>query len=213
MQILTKNGGLAATNCYLVADEGTKQAVLFDAPDHTVGPVVEEAKRRGWEVVGLWLTHGHFDHIADHAMVTEAFPGARVLMHRLDAPKLRNPRSSMFPLPFVIPPREPDGFVEDGEELSIGSIKVRVIHTPGHAPGHVMYHLVDEGVLIGGDLIICGAVGRTDLPDSDEGELAESIRRVMRLPAETQLLPGHCGVSTLGEELETNSYVRAVMGR
>ena len=134
-------------------------------------------------------------------------------MHRLDAPKLRNPRSSMFPLPFVIPPREPDGFVEDGEELSIGSIRVRVIHTPGHAPGHVMYHLVDEGVLIGGDLIICGAVGRTDLPDSDEGELAESIRRVMRLPAETQLLPGHCGVSTLGEELETNSYVRAVMGR
>jgi len=213
MQILTNNGGLAATNCYLVADEYSKQAVLFDAPDHTVGPVVEEAKRRGWEVVGLWLTHGHFDHIADHAMVTEAFPGARVLMHRLDAPKLRNPRSSMFPLPFVIPPREPDGLVEDGEELSIGSIKVRVIHTPGHAPGHVMYHLVDEGVLIGGDLIICGAVGRTDLPDSDEGELAESIRRVMRLPAETQLLPGHCGVSTLGEELETNSYVRAVMGR
>jgi len=213
MQILTNNGGLAATNCYLVADENSKRAVLFDAPDHTVGPVVEEAKRRGWEVVGLWLTHGHFDHIADHAMVTEAFPGARVLMHRLDAPKLRNPRSSMFPLPFVIPPREPDGFVEDGEELSIGSIKVRVIHTPGHAPGHVMYHLVDEGVLIGGDLIICGAVGRTDLPDSDEGELAESIRRVMRLPAETQLLPGHCGVSTLGEELETNSYVRAVMGR
>ena len=213
MQILTNNGGLAATNCYLVADENSKRAVLFDAPDHTVGPVVEEAKRRGWEVVGLWLTHGHFDHIADHAMVTEAFPGARVLMHRLDAPKLRNPRSSMFPLPFVIPPREPDGLVEDGEELSIGSIKVRVIHTPGHAPGHVMYHLVDEGVLIGGDLIICGAVGRTDLPDSDEGELAESIRRVMRLPAETQLLPGHCGVSTLGEELETNTYVRAVMGR
>jgi glyoxylase-like metal-dependent hydrolase (beta-lactamase superfamily II) len=213
MQILTNNGGLAATNCYLVADEGTKQAVLFDAPDHTVGPVVEEAKRRGYDVVGLWLTHGHFDHIADHAVVTGAFPGARVLMHRLDAPKLRDPRSSMFQLPFVIPPREAGGFVEDGEELAIGSIRVRVIHTPGHAPGHVMYYLPDEGVLIGGDLIICGAVGRTDLPDSDEGALAESIRKVMRLPAATQLLPGHCGVSTLGEELETNSYVRAVMGR
>jgi hydroxyacylglutathione hydrolase len=212
MQIITHNGGIAGTNCYLLADEASKHAVLFDAPDHTVGPVLEEAKRRGYDLVGLWLTHGHFDHIADHAVVTEAFPKARVLIHRLDAPKLRNPRSSMFQLPFVIPPREPDDFVEEGQALSIGGLKVEVIHTPGHAPGHVMYYLPAEGVLVGGDLIICGAVGRTDLPDSDERELVESIRKVMRLPGQTQLLPGHCSPSTLAEERETNPYVRAVMG-
>jgi glyoxylase-like metal-dependent hydrolase (beta-lactamase superfamily II) len=211
MQILTNNGGLASTNCYLIADDVTKQAVLFDAPDHTVAPLLEEAKRRGYDVVGLWLTHGHFDHVADHKAVTDAFPNAKVLMHRLDVPKLRNPRSSMFPLPFVIPPREPDRLVEDGEKLSLGSLAVEVIHTPGHAPGHVMYYFPNEGVLVGGDLIICGAVGRTDLPDSDEGQLVESIRKVMRLPAETRLLPGHCSPSTLGEERETNPYVRAVL--
>jgi glyoxylase-like metal-dependent hydrolase (beta-lactamase superfamily II) len=118
----------------------------------------------------------------------------------------------MFPLPFVIPPREPDEMVEDGQRLAIGSLPVEVIHTPGHAPGHVMYYFPDDGVLVGGDLIICGAVGRTDLPDSDERQLADSIRKVMRLPPQTQLLPGHCSASTLADERESNPYVRAVLG-
>jgi len=213
MQILMNNGGLAATNAYLIADETTHQAVLFDAPDHTVAPLLEEAKQRGYEIVGLWLTHGHFDHIADHAEVTRAFPNAKILMHRLDVPKLRNPKSSMFPLPFVIPPREPDELVEDGQKLKLGALDVEVIHTPGHAPGHVMYYFPNHGVLVGGDLIICGAVGRTDLPDSDEAQLMASIAKVMKLPPETQLLPGHCSASTLGDERQTNPYVRAVIGQ
>ena len=212
MKIAANSGGIATTNSYLIADEVTKQAVIFDAPDHTVAPLLEEAKRRGYDLIGLWLTHGHFDHIADHAEVTGAFPNARVLIHPLDVPKLRKPGSSMFPLPFVVPPREPDGLVEDGQRLTIGSLNVDVIHTPGHAPGHVMYHFPDQRVLVGGDLIICGAVGRTDLPDSDERQLIESIRKVMRLPDETQLLPGHCTPSTLADERRTNPYVRAVLG-
>jgi len=213
MQILMNNGGLAATNAYLIADETSHQAVLFDAPDHTVAPLLEEAKKRGFSIVGLWLTHGHFDHIADHAEVTRAFPNAKILMHRLDVPKLRNPKSSMFPLPFVIPPREPDELVEDGQKLKLGALDVEVIHTPGHAPGHVMYYFPNHGVLVGGDLIICGAVGRTDLPDSDEAQLMASIAKVMKLPPETQLLPGHCSASTLGDERQTNPYVRAVIGQ
>lgn len=212
MQILTNNGGLVSTNAFLIADEQTNQAVLFDAPDHTVAPLLEEAKRRGYDLIGLWLTHGHFDHVADHAEVTKAFPNAKVLIHRMDVPKLRKPGSSMFPLPFTIPPREPDDLVEDGQRLTIGSLNVDVIHTPGHSPGHVMYHFPDQRVLVGGDLIICGAVGRTDLADSDERQLIESIRKVMRLPDDTQLLPGHCSPSTLGEERQTNPYVRAALG-
>jgi len=212
MQILTQNGGLASTNCYLIADDETRQAVLFDAPDHTVGPLLEEAKRRNYDLIGLWLTHGHFDHVADHAEVTKAFPNAKVLMHRFDVPKLRNPKAAMFPLPFVIPPREPDELVDDGQKLAIGNLEVEVILTPGHAPGNVMFYLPSEGVLIGGDLIICGAVGRTDLPDSDERQLIESIRKVMRLPAETKLLPGHCSASTLADERRDNPYVRAALG-
>jgi len=211
MRIVSNSGGIAATNCYLVADEQTKQAVLFDAPDHTVAALLEECAKQGWHLTGLWLTHGHFDHIADHAIVTARFPDAKVLIHALDEPKLQAPQRQGFPLPFVIPPRSADGHVEGGQELQIGALKVQVIFTPGHAPGHVCFYFPEQGVLIGGDLIIMGAVGRTDLPDSDPAALDESIRTIMCLPASTHLLPGHGSPSTLGEEREENPYVRAAM--
>lgn len=211
--IAMNTGGIAGTNCYLVADEQSKQAVLFDAPNDTTGPLLDEAARRGFDLIGLWLTHGHFDHIADHRVVTDRFPSARVLMHPLDAPKLRNPCSTTFVLPFTIPPREPDALLADGQSLRIGASALEVIHTPGHAPGHVMYHFPQEKVLIGGDLIIMGAVGRTDLPDSDHAALLGSIRRVMQLPDDTRLLPGHGEPSTLGEERRTNPYVMEALQR
>ena len=207
MIILTKNGGVASTNSYLVADETTKQAVIFDAPDGTVRLLLNEAKKRGFDVIGLWLTHGHFDHIADHAEVTAAFPNAKVLIHRLDDPKLRRPNTMALFLPFTITPRAPDDYVDDGTKLKLGSLDVEVIHTPGHAPGHVMYYFPQQKVLIGGDLIIMGAVGRTDLPDSNHAELNASIRKVMKLPPDTQLFPGHGGVSTLADERRENPYV------
>jgi hydroxyacylglutathione hydrolase len=211
MIVLANTGGIANTNAYLVADESSGKAVIFDAPNDTLAPLIAEAKRRGWEVIGLWLTHGHFDHIADHTLVTSAFPDARVLIHRLDEPKLLRPNSSFFPLPFAIAPRRADDYLDDGQELQIGSIKVRVIHTPGHAPGHVMFHLPDEGTLIGGDLIIMGAIGRTDLPDSDPAAVFPSIRKVMQLPESTQLLPGHGSPNTLAQERAGNPYVQAAL--
>jgi glyoxylase-like metal-dependent hydrolase (beta-lactamase superfamily II) len=211
MKHLSNSGGVAATNAYLVADETTGEAVLFDAPDHTVGPLLNEAEQRGWRIIGLWLTHGHFDHLADHAVVTGRFPEAKVLIHRLDEPKLLEPGSRFFPLPFVIPPRRADGYVEDGQALNIGTLHVEVLHTPGHSPGHVMYYFPEQEMLIGGDLIIMNAVGRTDLPDSDAGQLDASIRRVMQLPGDTHLLGGHGPASTLKEERERNLYVRRAL--
>ena len=208
MKIISNTGGIAHTNSYLVADEVAGKAVIFDAPNDTVAPLIEEAKKRGWEVIGLWLTHGHFDHVADHTLVTDAFPAAHVLIHRLDEPKLLRPNSSIFPLPFSIPPRRADAYLEDGQELQIGSLKLRVIHTPGHAPGHVMFYFPDERALIGGDLIIMGAVGRTDLPDSDPAALDASIRKVMHLAGPTQLLPGHGEPSTLDQERAENPFVQ-----
>jgi len=211
MQILTARGGLAATNAFLIADEATKQAVLFDAPDNTVGVLLDRARQQGWDVVGLWLTHGHFDHVADHAVVTEAFPGAKVLIHKLDEPKLQNPNAMFFALPFIIPPRSADAYVEDGQTLHLGSMRVEVVFTPGHAPGHVCYHFPDQQVLVGGDLIIGGAVGRTDFPDCSEPDMVASVRRVMKLPPDTRLLPGHGDPSTLEYEMETNDYVREMV--
>lgn len=205
------SGGIAMTNCFVIADESTGKAVLFDAPDHTVAPVLDEVQKRGWDLIGLWFTHGHFDHIADHQEVTNRFPAAKVLIHRLDEPKLTQPNSRMFVLPFVIPPRKADLLLEDGQELQLGSLPVKVLHTPGHSPGHVMYHFPTVGMLVGGDLIIGGSVGRTDLPDSNHQHLIDSIRKVMRLPHDTQLLPGHGQPGTLAYELETNPFVQDAM--
>ena len=206
MKIISNTGGVFATTAYLVVDEASKQAVVFDAPDHTTGPLLDLAERNGWDVVGLWLTHGHIDHIADHAVVTGRFPEAKVLIHPLDEPKLRDPRS-MYALPFDTPGRSADAHLADGQVLHIGANEVRVIHTPGHSPGHVGFHLPAENVLIGGDLILMGAVGRTDFPDCSYPDLLASLRRVMQLPRETQLLPGHGHPSLLADEAAENPYV------
>ena len=201
------------TNCFLIADETAKQAVLFDAPDHTTGPLLDEVTKRGWNLIGLWLTHGHFDHFADHAVVKERFPGAKVLLHALEEAKAQHPdlQTRMFGLPFSIPPVKADGHVTDNQTLKIGSIEVTVIHTPGHAPGHVVYYLPKEQVLVGGDLIIGGSVGRTDLPDSNHRQLEASIRRVMELPGATKLLGGHGPATTLAEERQRNPYVQEAL--
>lgn len=213
MTVLTATGGVAMTNCFLVADESTKQAVLFDAPDHTTDRLLKEAAKRDWDLIGLWLTHGHFDHFADHALVKKQFPNAKVLIHPLDEAKARNPdlQTRMFGLPFVIPPLHAGGHVADKEVLKLGSMEVVVIHTPGHAPGHVCYHFRSENLLIGGDLIIGGSVGRTDLPDSDHSALLASIRRVMELPPKTRLLGGHGPPTTLEHERRTNPFVQEAL--
>lgn len=210
-RVAMNTGGIAVTNAYVIADDVAKQAVLFDAPNDTVGPLLDEVERNGWELIGLWLTHGHFDHLADHAVVRKRFPNAKVLIHPLDEPKLIQPNSRFFPLPFVIPPGQADALVEDGQQLKIGRFDVHVIHTPGHAPGHIMYYFPEQKILVGGDLIIMGAVGRTDLPDSQPALLPGSIRKIMQLPPETNLLPGHGQPSTLAYEAEQNPYVRAAM--
>jgi glyoxylase-like metal-dependent hydrolase (beta-lactamase superfamily II) len=213
MIVLSKTGGVASTNCFLIGDEETKQAVLFDAPDHTVEPLLHEVERHGLDLIGLWFTHGHFDHFADHAVARKRFPGAKALIHQLDEFKVRNPNHELglFGLSFLIPPLQPDGHLSDKQKLKIGNLDIEVLHTPGHSPGHVSFYFPVENLLIGGDLIIGGSIGRTDLPDSNHEEMENSIRRVMELRASTRLLGGHGDPSTIGEERKSNPFVQEIL--
>jgi len=213
MQVLTNSGGVAMTNAHLIADEKAGQAVIFDAPDNTVEPLLDEAQKRGWDVVGLWLTHGHFDHFADHAVIRRRFPNVKILAHAADQAKMNRPEIQvrMFGLPFDIEPLAPDAFVVQGQTLKLGAMDVKVLHTPGHSPGHVVYYFPREKVLVGGDMIIGGSIGRTDLPDSDHAQMEESLKKIMELPDDTQLLPGHGQNSTLGEERRTNYFLQSIL--
>jgi glyoxylase-like metal-dependent hydrolase (beta-lactamase superfamily II) len=210
MKLFANTGGVFATCSYLVLDEESKQAVIFDAPNDTTAPLLKIAAKHGAELIGLWLTHGHIDHIADHAVVTGKYPNAKVLLHQLDERKLQHP-NSMYPVPFETASRNADAYLTDGQILKIGKHEVQVIHTPGHSPGHVAFYIPSAKVLIGGDLILGGSVGRTDFPDCSFPNLQASLRRIMQLPGDTQLLPGHGHPSLLSDEMESNQYVRDAM--
>lgn len=208
MKVFMNTGGLAETNAYLVVDEHSRTAALIDAPQNTTATLLGLAKQHGWDVQYLLLTHGHWDHISDHAVVTEAFPKAKVLIHKLDEPKLQRPGSLLFELPYTIPPRNADGTIADGDKIHIGGLSLAAMHTPGHCEGHLVLYCADHATLFAGDLLMAGAVGRYDLPDGDVNLLRESLRRVMLLPDATRVLSGHGPETTIGRERTNNPYIR-----
>jgi glyoxylase-like metal-dependent hydrolase (beta-lactamase superfamily II) len=131
-----------------------------------------------------------------------------VLIHQLDEPKLQNPGSLLFELPYQIPPRDADAYIEDGQKIHIGQVVLAAMHTPGHAEGHVVFYANELGVLFAGDLLMAGAVGRYDLEDGDVAVLKKSLHRVMLLPDATRVLPGHGPATTIGQQRQSNPFIR-----
>ena len=208
MKIHMNTGGLAQTNGYLVLDDQHKAAAIIDAPKDTTEALLEIARAGGYDVKYLLLTHGHWDHLSDHDEVTAIFPKAQVLIHRLDEPKLMVPGSVLFDLPYVIPARKADGYLQDGDKVHIGALALSVLHTPGHCEGHVCFYSAAQGVLFSGDLLMAGTVGRYDLAEGDIELLKKSIRRVLLLPDHTHVLSGHGPATTIGRERAGNPFVR-----
>ena len=208
MQIHMNTGGLAETNAYLVVDETAKVAALIDAPEGTTASLLALARAHQYDVRYLLLTHGHWDHTSDHKVVTDAFPNVKVLIHKLGEPKLQRPGSTRFQLPYTIEPRNADGYLEDGQKIHIGQVTLAVMHTPGHAAGHVVLYAGAHATLFAGDLLMAGGVGRYDLPDGDLEQLRNSLRRVMLLPDETRVLSGHGPETTIGRERHGNAFIR-----
>ncbi|MCL2648655.1 MAG: MBL fold metallo-hydrolase [Phycisphaerales bacterium] len=208
MKILLNTGGLAETNSYLIVDEPTKIAAIVDAPGDTVAPHLDAAKQNGWDIQYLLLTHGHWDHLSDHKVVTDALPNTKLLMHKLEEPRLEHPGSMRFALPYTIEARKADGYLADGDTIQIGRLALTVMHTPGHAQGHLVFHCDEHKVLFTGDLIMAGAVGRYDFEDGDINLLKKALHRVMQFPDDTQILSGHGPGSTIGRERNGNPFIR-----
>jgi hydroxyacylglutathione hydrolase len=164
-----------------------------------------------WEPVAILNTHGHADHIAGNAALKDQFPRCPLVIGAGDADKLTDPvgnLSANYGVPLVSPPA--DRTVGEGDVLDLAGVRWTVRETPGHSRGHVVFISRELApiLVLGGDVLFAGSVGRTDFPDGDPAELVGSIRgKLFTLPDETLVLPGHGPPTTIGEEKRSNPFV------
>ncbi len=208
MIIHTRPVGAFQMNCYLVADEATREGVVVD-PGDEISSLLDLIRREGLKIAALLLTHGHVDHVM-HAQELKEALGVPICAHPGDLELIQAaPQQALMfglapgPVPVVDQP------LQEGVAFQAGPLTFRVLHVPGHSPGGVA--LVLGNCAFVGDTIFAGSIGRTDLPGGDYRQLVESIRRKLyTLPEDTVLYPGHGPATTVGQEMRSNPFVRAL---
>ncbi len=207
MIVVTLPVGLLQTNCYIVGCEKTKEGAVIDPggdPQH----VLAEVERRGLTLRYVLNTHAHFDHTDANGALVEA-SGAPLAIHPKDRRLLEMAGGAAFFGLQADPSPAPDLELHDGDELAVGTVRLRVLYTPGHTPGHVCFYEADEGVLFDGDVLFRRGIGRTDLPGGSFQQLMDSIQRVLfALPDETVVYSGHGPATTIGEEKRLNPWLK-----
>jgi hydroxyacylglutathione hydrolase len=199
--------GPLQTNCYLLGCHETKKAAVID-PSWDGRLIVEKAQNEGWQITHILLTHSHFDHVGGLAEVKQ-LTQAPVYIHPEAVFMLENAvlAAGLWQISIPEPPLA-DKMLENGQELKVGNLKLRVLFTPGHAPGHVCFYLAEHDVLFDGDVLFQQGIGRTDLPGGDYNLLMQSIHeQVLVLPDETAVLSGHGPATTIGEEKQWNPFL------
>lgn len=201
--------GPMQTNCYLLGCEQTMQAAIID-PSWDGRNIFAAADDGGWDITHILLTHSHFDHVGGLGQLKEE-TNAPIYMHPDAVEMLRNAGMSaaMFGLKIPsVPP--PDVMIAEGDTIEVGKLQIKVLFTPGHAPGHVSFYLPDYHVLFDGDVLFQQSIGRTDLPGGDHATLMKTIReKFLTLPDETHVLSGHGSPTTIGEERMHNPFLQA----
>ena len=192
--------GPIGTNCYLIENETTHTAVVVD-PGGNGGHILSVAQADGVTIQAILLTHAHYDHTGGVAELREALPGLPVYLHPDDAARLG---SQIFP---DISPVTP---CVDGQDIQAAGLTFHVLHTPGHTPGSVTFRV--ENVLLTGDTLFQGSMGRTDLPGGSYAQIMDSLAKLGKLEGDLQVLPGHMDLSTLDRERATNYYMKEALG-
>jgi glyoxylase-like metal-dependent hydrolase (beta-lactamase superfamily II) len=210
-------------NCYVVSiagpsgegnaggegSEGSRPCWIID-PGNGADAVADAIRKGNLAPAGILLTHGHFDHIAGIPAIRQAWPDVPICIGRLEADALESPQmnlSASFGIPARLADR-PTRLLDDGEELALGGTMFRAILAAGHSPGGMCYHCPASGDLFSGDVLFADSVGRTDLPGSDGRLMFANIHgKLLVLPAETRVWPGHGPATTIGREKADNPFL------
>jgi hydroxyacylglutathione hydrolase len=195
-------------NCTLLANLDTQEAIVID-PGDEIADILARLARRQLTLRQIIVTHAHIDHIGGAAQLRRV-TGAPVLFHQADLPILGMMEMQAGWLGIPTPEKVAlDQSADDGLAAGIPGLEAEVIHTPGHTPGSICLHFPKQELLLAGDTLFAGSVGRTDLPGGDTGALLRSIHtRLLTLPENTLVVPGHGQETSLGQESETNPFLQ-----
>lgn len=198
--------GMVSTNCYFLFNEDNREVVIFDPADNG-DKIFEAMKANDLKIVGICLTHGHFDHIYGVAKLKQL---SKVLVYASELEKnlLGDERLNQSESFGRIVTVTPDVLLKDGEEFILGGIKIKNISTPGHTEGSCCYYVEDANLLISGDTLFEGSVGRTDMATGSMNDLVKNVKeKIFILPDDTVCYPGHGGATTVGDEKKYNPFL------
>jgi hydroxyacylglutathione hydrolase len=194
-------------NCSVIGDETSREAIVID-PGADISRILETVQRHGLKVRQILVTHGHIDHVGG-AMKLKQATGAPILLNKNDAPQLQMLDMQAAWIG-VAPPGHVniDASLEDGTSINVGAITGTALHTPGHTEGSTCIYFPKEKKLIAGDTLFAGSIGRTDLPGGNFEKIMRSLNdRVMALPDDTTVIPGHGPATIIGEERDSNPFL------
>lgn len=198
--------GMLESNCYILGDEETREAVVID-PGGDAPEILAALRQERLLLKTIINTHGHFDHVGANKELQEA-TGAPIAIHMADAPMLSKPSAeALFFTGGRLQPSRADILLQEGDILDFGRYQLKVLHTPGHTPGGICLVLLQEPIVYVGDTLFAGSIGRTDFPGGSFEELINSVRtKIFTLGDHYLVMPGHGPATTVGQERLYNPF-------
>lgn len=203
--------GPLATNALLLGSIQKGKGVIIDPAEGSASLLLHAAKERKLTIESILLTHSHWDHLIDLAPLVDQLK-VPVFVHQADSENVRRPGSDGLPLLSPCQGVEKLLFLEEGQRLTVGTLILEVLHTPGHSPGGVSFYLAKQKVLISGDTLFKGSIGNLNLPGTNRALMWSSLKRLAKLPSDVAVYPGHGETTTIGAEKNLMEHAQEIFG-